>query len=353
MEFQKFLSERKFEDLDAKANALQAEYETGRISSAELLHGFRAFYSVSAKTTPLVDEWVRLFPRSYAARLARGIHYRYLAGEARGGKWISETSPEQVRTMEHYLDVAMGELRASEALTKKPILTYLHELTVGMFMGDADSNRTALAKALAIDPKDFTVRRKYMYTITPRWLGSFEEMEEFLTASQKQGVSGQDLDSLKAMIEIERGRVSEDNKKPEEAVIHYKRAIDLQPERDQLIVALTYRLRVMQKLHPDVDDVVDADRLLRLSSNEAFALEVRGHARYVAKDFSGALADFGVAAGLGDAYAQLMLGRLYWNGQGVTQNRVEAEDWFRRSASNGNELAAKYLREIEKQGAAK
>lgn len=355
LEFEKLLADRKFEDLDAKANSLQAGYEAGRVSSVELLHGFRAFYGTNPKVTPLIDEWVRLFPRSYAARLARGIHYRVLAGEARGGKWISETSPEQVRAMEDYLDQALRDLQASEALAKKPILTYLHELTVGMIRGDRDSNRATLAKALAIDPKDFTIRRKYMSTITPRWGGSFGEMQDFLKASQKQGVTERDLHTLQAMIEIERGRASSDDRKPEDAVIHFKRAIDLEPERDQKTEALWLRLRAMQALHPGVDDVADADQLLKLSPNNAFALGVRGHARTAANDYPGALVDFRLAASLGDAYAQMMLGRLYWNGQGVTQDRAEAEDWFRRAANNGNEDAAKYLAGIaaEKKGAAR
>jgi tetratricopeptide (TPR) repeat protein len=252
--------------------------------------------------------------------------------------------------MQRNLDQALLDLRASESLAKKPMLTYLHELHVGMLLGDTEMNRATLAKAIAIDPKDFVIRRKYMYTITPRWGGSFEEMENFVKTSRKQGVSDLDQRTLKAMIEVERAHVSEDEKQPEEAVKHYTKAIDLDPERDQVTEALGHKLRLMQTLHPESDDVLDADRLLKLAPNHAFALAIHGHARYVAKDYSGAIVSFRLAAGLGDAYGQVMLGRMYWFGQGVSQDRGEAEDWFRRAAANGNEDARKYLKEIAADG---
>ena len=46
--------------------------------------------------------------------------------------------------------------------------------------------------------------------------------------------------------------------------------------------------------------------------------------------------DYLASARLGDAWAQLMTGKLLWAGTGVSENRDEALEWLRKSAEQGN-----------------
>ena len=49
-----------------------------------------------------------------------------------------------------------------------------------------------------------------------------------------------------------------------------------------------------------------------------------------------AFPDYLAAARLGDGWAQLMVGKLYWAGKGVKEDREEALVWLRKAAAHGD-----------------
>jgi TPR repeat protein len=69
-------------------------------------------------------------------------------------------------------------------------------------------------------------------------------------------------------------------------------------------------------------------------------------AAYVAGDYATALAQWRVLAKDDHAHSQLMIGALYFNGQGVGQDYAEATRWFRRAADNGSADAALQLAQM-------
>jgi len=60
-------------------------------------------------------------------------------------------------------------------------------------------------------------------------------------------------------------------------------------------------------------------------------------------DYATAVEWFQKAAEQGYALAQILLGRMYINGEGVTQNYQEAVKWFQKAAVQGNADAQVYL----------
>lgn len=71
---------------------------------------------------------------------------------------------------------------------------------------------------------------------------------------------------------------------------------------------------------------------------------------YVAGDYSEALAQWQALADEGHAHSQLMIGSLYFNGEGVVQDYAEAERWFVEAASQGSADAALQLAEMYANG---
>ena len=65
----------------------------------------------------------------------------------------------------------------------------------------------------------------------------------------------------------------------------------------------------------------------------------------VAQNYSEAVRWYRLAAEQGYASAQFNLGVAYWNGEGVITNKREAYIWYSIAKANGDEDAAKYLRE--------
>src|SRR5690606_10451302 len=59
------------------------------------------------------------------------------------------------------------------------------------------------------------------------------------------------------------------------------------------------------------------------------------NAAYERGDYHAAFREFMTLALAGDSVAQYNLGSLYYRGQGVPQNHVEAARWYRRAADQG------------------
>ena len=75
---------------------------------------------------------------------------------------------------------------------------------------------------------------------------------------------------------------------------------------------------------------------LLLYSAVSFAGEYEdGGAAYIRGEYKTALAMFTRAANKGDASAQIMLGLMYANGQGVAQDYNQAASWKRKAAEQG------------------
>ncbi|MBE40311.1 MAG: hypothetical protein CL480_03085, partial [Acidobacteria bacterium] len=62
------------------------------------------------------------------------------------------------------------------------------------------------------------------------------------------------------------------------------------------------------------------------------------------------IADLRARAGQGDLTAQVALGDLYAEGDGVPQDETEALRWYRRAAEQGDAAAAAWLHRIAEQG---
>lgn len=345
------LSEKRFKELDKKMNALQQEYERGNRTSAEVLAGFRPFYDPSPSMTSLHDEWVKGFSSSYAAYLARAVHYKYVGRALRGGRWISETPEKQIKEMEQYLTMAMQDLKQSEQLTKKPLASYLHMMDIGMYLGGSKFNREMLEKGWALEPSNMILPRKFMYTLRPRWGGSFAAMDAFLDECKKRGTSAKDLRTLEAVILLEKGWVSTREKDYDIALGFYNRAVSLNPDDAELKESLWRRVDLnVQTLKKYAQAIPDLDRILAMDPESKRAYANRAYAYDHTKNFSKAFEDYKAAAELGDPWAQNRLGDMYWNGIGAPVNKQEAVKWFRRAAANGSKEGEENLKAVLKHG---
>jgi hypothetical protein len=130
------LSDRRYSELDKRLTLIQQAYERGTINDEQLREVFRSFYFTTPSLASNFDEWVGQFPRSYVAHLARGIYYKKIGQEARGGATASETSPEQFQAMEQALARASADFEQSLSLDPKPMLTYMQGVQILPRPGD-------------------------------------------------------------------------------------------------------------------------------------------------------------------------------------------------------------------------
>ena len=115
------LSNRSYPELDRRLTSAQQAYAHGAINDEQLREVFRGFYFTTPTLASNFDEWVAEFPRSYVAHLARGIYYKKIGQERRGGQVASETSREQFQAMEQAFAKASADLEQSLSLDPKPL----------------------------------------------------------------------------------------------------------------------------------------------------------------------------------------------------------------------------------------
>lgn len=334
----RLLKSNRFSELNQYLAGRQSEYDSGAITEEELRNTFRAFYSTEASLAPAYDRWVREFPRSYTARLARAIYRERVANEKRGGAYIDQTSDEQLRGFEEGLRGAKEDLDISLQLEVRPILSYVHQIDIAGSLAAPDRGRSFLDLALKLDPDTFIPRARYMYNLQTRWGGSLDLMRAFFQECQAARVSGSHLHLLESILREEEGWVhlhyDEDADAARES---YQRAAALDPE---LCLVCFKRelsdLLVKQRKYGEAAGVLSD--ILHSDPTNTKVLLSRGWVYMDLERAGEAVADWTRAAELGDSNAQNEVGRVNMTGiPGVLQpNRRVGMEWFRKSAAQGN-----------------
>lgn len=143
----------------------------------------------SIATQQAYSRWLARHPQSYAARYARSRYYSYLAMNARGNAYISNTPAEQVKTMEEWFSRAMTDALASIPLSSRPTLSYFQLMRAARYLGRRTEGDKYYQAAVAADPDVLVVASEYLLSLQPRWGGSFEALARFPDQAARQGLS--------------------------------------------------------------------------------------------------------------------------------------------------------------------
>jgi len=110
-------------------------------------------------------------------------------------------------------------------------------------------------------------------------------------------------------------------------------------KRSFLAVLLTLGVTVAQAHDPGMP-----------RDSSLLAIYQAGLAAYQKQDYAAALKEWQPIAASGSSAAQLFLGFMYANGQGVAQDTAAAANWYRRAAEQDNMLAQLRLSMLYSQG---
>jgi len=348
------LSTHRYSQLDRRFSAIQQMYERGAISDEQLRDAFRAFYFTTPSLAPDFDEWVTQFPRSYAAHLARGIYYKKVGEASRGNSFASETSAEQFREMDQAFVRASADFNESLSLTKKPLLTLLHQLTVAQSYGQKSEERTLLDRSIAMDPHNYVVRYAYMYVLQSRWGGSLEQMQLFLEQCRKAHLSAGQLRSLEAVVADEEAFTARYVDHDDEAALRaYRREAELDPKEHCGVCGPTEQAADTLLEEMKYEEAIRLySKVLARFPKDLHALYNRGFSELQVKRPKVAVGDIRRAAELGSPDAQDLLGKMYLVGTTLPQDRDKAIAWLTRAADQGFE-PSKALLELAKNRNAK
>lgn len=367
------LRAREFGALEKILNGYLDAYAADTRNEIQAADAFDTFQENEAALEPRLDEWVNAFPKSYAARLARGAFHVDVGWEKRGTGWARDTLRERFNEMERYFKLARRELESSLKLHPFPVLSYKYLINMAKHQGDDTEARAWLNSALKLDPYTSSVRRAYFFGLRPEWGGSFQSMEAFVEETRAFPAHPK-LDFI--LRKLESG-VLERHCRAEAEAKRYERALDycnraLAQYRDSSD-ALVQRAHVLSYLNRHDEALTDVNRALELWPKYRWAQEQRvwllrklGRTAELTTDLVSASARGKAAeqAQLGRMYAmgegglarnpaeafrlvtlsaqqnhpegQLLLGIFYMEAQGVARNDAEALKWFHLAAAQGN-----------------
>jgi beta-lactamase regulating signal transducer with metallopeptidase domain len=211
------LKAERYAELDQRMNAFQEAYRTGALDELELLRDFNAFLLADPALATKFDAWLTAFPRSYPARIARGIYYFKCGVQTRGTRFAAHTTEEQFRGMKLYLEKSRQDFEASLAMDPKPMLSYNFLIRISMEHANHAGARNLLDTALSLDPTALLVRRPYMIALETRWGGSLNQMLDFLEQSRAAGLPDTKLANLQALVEAERKWLQHQSGEPQPA----------------------------------------------------------------------------------------------------------------------------------------
>lgn len=99
--------------VDRRMQAVQNDYKRGAITDEQLLAAFRPFYDIEPADGHHLNEWVSASPRSYVARLTRGIYYKHVSRRF-GEAWQNpDTRADRIGSKEEAQTAALDDLYAS------------------------------------------------------------------------------------------------------------------------------------------------------------------------------------------------------------------------------------------------
>jgi tetratricopeptide (TPR) repeat protein len=348
-EAQTLLQANRFSELDRDFSALQSDYVQGRIGEEQVRDSFRAFYPTDPQLAAKFDAWVAQFPKSYVAHLARAIYYKKVGQEQRGGAYASDTTSEQFHNMEVAMKKSAQDLQLSLTLDPKPMLSLNHAIDIATFLGDPDSGRKFLDRALGLDSEAFLVRVKYMGNLQSRWGGSPQEMQAFLDECRKARLSKAHLDELASMVAVDRiwSHVHGDRDMAA-AMLDYQTARSLEADIcTECSLSEMVSMLMEQGRYPDAISVLSD--ILQYKPNDAYARCTHADALQHMRRLQEAVAEFKRGADSGLACAQVNLGGLYMNGvPGVLERNLDAGiQLFRDAAAQGDPAGIENLKRAQ------
>ena len=175
-----YLLRARYADLDQAFTQFQDAAEKDDRHEYWIIDAGDAFATADPALQEKLDAWVAASPNSFAAYFARGTYLAEVGFISRGAKWSKDTPKEDFAAMRKAFAPAQDDL--ARALSMRPKLVAAKRLQIKIDRNDFSERGPAaiVDEATKICPGCFQVRVAYLFSATPRWGGSFAEMQSYV-----------------------------------------------------------------------------------------------------------------------------------------------------------------------------
>jgi tetratricopeptide (TPR) repeat protein len=127
----------------------------------------------------VLSKWVESTHSAYAY-MVRGAYYTEAGYNARGLKYTSQTTPEQLSLYAKLHVKAHQDLLKAKSIDNSLLPLYSLLIITAKSSGSPIPKEIFLDKAIAINPRAYHYRYAYITHLKPRWGGSWKAMQQFV-----------------------------------------------------------------------------------------------------------------------------------------------------------------------------
>ena len=166
-----------------------------------IYHAFSAFNNSDPELKNTFEQWIKTYPESFSAYLAKAYYYHSVGFHSRGYKFISDTSQKKIDSMHDNFKIAINSALKSLELNNKNIPAYALLISIQMHLGNESYLTELYNNALKIEPASYIVRYRYLFALQPKWGGSFEKITQVIEDAKKYYNDNPRLKSLEGFID--------------------------------------------------------------------------------------------------------------------------------------------------------
>jgi tetratricopeptide (TPR) repeat protein len=267
-----------FKHLNTKLEELQKAYDVDYYEESNLYNAYDVFSKADPTFVPILSEWIKQFPDSYAPYIARAKYYCACAWKLFGRKRTIDRDGKEYAEMEKIFSLALLDI--TEALKKnvQSDVCYTMRMEIGAATGNEELINNSLAEALKYHPYAYRIRLQYLQSLTPQWGGTYQKMETYINECEKYIPSNPALKELQASIPADKGRAYAYLGKYDHAIKMYSEALKFSSFPAYYID----RGDAYVQLRDYKSALADYEQALKLSPNDPDYLDRKASVRSVA-----------------------------------------------------------------------
>jgi tetratricopeptide (TPR) repeat protein len=210
---------------------LHENYEAKRSEERQLWWYLDCYMQNNDDIEETLNNWVKQYPNDPFGFLARGVFRHNLAGKKRGYKWINETTKEQVNGFLYYTELAIQDLQKVIELRPKTQSAYWYLIELeNARTGSSILVSEYFKKGEKLNPFSYVLRRHYLMSLRPRWGGSYEKMNLFISQTKRFIRIEPTLNSLKGAIDEDKADLLLNEKRYSEALVYFNKSLQFGEE---------------------------------------------------------------------------------------------------------------------------
>ncbi len=208
------LHHERYQELTAHFEEFQREFEADPVKEFWPIRAAESFASAEPTLLPQLEAWMQASSTSFAPHLALGAYFREVAYTRRGEKWFKDTPAADIAAMQAAAERAQHHL--NQALAFSPKLVAAMRISISTPDADRARAEATLARGTALCPSCFLLRSAHIVRLTPRWGGSYEEMQAF--AAKLPSTAHPRLKLLIGYADVDRSKIARREKRHDDAL---------------------------------------------------------------------------------------------------------------------------------------